>query len=275
MSGTNLDAFDLATTNLDGVIHEEVMNQIWDISKIPLPFADRAGTGTHSNQYFSWRMDKLNDPVIDGQRVDGQEVAAGTSNDTKVGRRVGNHSEILTKRVDVSTRAQEVNTIGYANELAYQLTQRQQELRRDVDATCLSNNGSVEGTDVVAGVTGGLAAWLTAVDVDGNATAATVKNVIREGGGADGGWDATAGDKLVAASTPGTTPVALTESNIRDIVEAIYIAGGEPNVLMTTPTGKRRAADLRVHVHRCGAYCDHPERQWLRGSAATLGTGQR
>jgi len=242
MSATNLDAFDLANINLSGVIHEDVMNTIWDISKIPLPFADRAGSGTHSNQNFTWRMDKLVDPVTTGQRVDGQEVATGTGNDTKTGRRVGNHSEIRTKRVDVSTRAQEVNTIGYANELAYQLTQRQQELRRDVDATCLSNNGSVAGTDTVAGVTAGLAAWLTELDVDGNATAAAVKNVVRGAAGADGGWDDTATDSLVAASTPGTA-VAITETNIRDVVEAIFVAGGEPNVLMTTPTVKRRISE--------------------------------
>ena len=237
MSSTNLDAFDLATVNLEGVIHEDVMNTIFDISRIPLPFADRAGVGSHSNQNFTWRMDKLVDAVTTGQRIDGQEVATGTANETKNGRRVGNHSEIRTKRVEVSTRAQEVNTIGYANELAYQITNRQQELRRDVDATCLSNNASVAGTDTVAGVTAGLAAWLTALDVDGNAAASS--NVFRATGGADGGWDDTDTDSLVAESVPGTSSEAITETKIRDVVQAIFEKGGEPDVLMTTPAVKR------------------------------------
>lgn len=241
MSSTNLDAYNLASINLDGVIHEDVMDTIFDISRIPLPFADRAGVGSHSNQYHTWRMDKLVAPAIDGQRIDGQEVATGTDNDTKSGRRVGAHSEIRTKRVDVSTRAQEVNTIAYANELAYQLTQRQHELRRDIDATCLSNNASVAGTDAAAGVTAGLAAWLTSLDVDGNAAASS--NVFRAAGGADGGWDDTVGDSLVAASTPGTAAEAITETKIRDVVQAIYEKGGEPDTLMTTPAVKRKISE--------------------------------
>ena len=240
MSSTNLDAYDLSQINLQGMIHEDVMNTIFDISRIPLPFADRAGSGSHSNQYFSWPVDMLGSPVIDGQLIDGQ-VVTSEANTTKTGRRIGQHSEIRGKRVEVSTRAQEVNSIGYANALAYQLTQRQQELRRDVDATCLSNNASVEGTDTVAGQSAGLAAWLTSVDVDGNAAASS--NVHRETGGSDGGWDATVGNGLVAASTPGTTPVAVTESGIRDIVQAIYEKGGEPDTLMTTPAVKRKISE--------------------------------
>jgi Family of unknown function (DUF5309) len=241
MATQNLDAFDLKNINLDGLIHEDVMNTIFDISKIPLPFADRAGTGTHSNQKFTWTMDKLNPPVTTGQLIDGQTVTSET-NVVKNGRRVGNHSEIRGKRVEVSTRAQDVNTIGFANALAYQITQRQHELRRDVDATCLSNNGSVEGTDAVAGVQAGLAAWLTDVDVDGAASVG-LSNVFRGAGGADGGWDAVATDSLVAASTPGT-PEALTDTKIRDIQQAIYEKGGEPSVLMTTPAIKRRISEF-------------------------------
>ena len=235
MAASNLDAYNLKSVNLNGLIHEDVMSQIWDISQIPLPFTDRAGSGSHSNQYFSWRLDRLRNPSITGQRIDGQEVASGTSNDTKNGRRVGNHSEIRTKRVDVSTRAQDVNTIGYANELAYQITRRQQELRRDVEATAMSNNGSVEGTDTVAGVTAGLAAWITNVNVDGIADAG---NAARGATGDDGGWDATSSNSLVAASTPGTKR-ALSETLIRDVTQSIFEKGGEANVLMCTPQVKK------------------------------------
>ena len=235
MSTTNLDASDLNLANLGGTIHESVMNQIFDISRIPLPFADRAGSGSHSNQLHSWRVDKLVAAVKTGQRIDGQELGA-TSNDTVVGRRINNHSEIRTKRVEVSTRAQEVNTIGFANELAYQITRRQQELRRDVDATALSNNASVIGTDAVAGQSAGLSAWLTNAGIVD--AAAVTTNVVRGALGADGGWDDTDTDSLVAASVAGTA-VAITEKNIRDVVQSIFENGGEPDTLMTTPAVKR------------------------------------
>ena len=236
MSAANLDASDLNLANLGGVIHESVMNAIWDISKIPLPFTDRASTGSHDNQFTTWRMDKLQAAIIDGQRIDGQEVAAGTANDTQVGRRVGNHSEINTRRVDVSTRAQEVNTIGYANELSYQITRRQLELRRSVEAACLSNNASVIGTDAVAGVSAGLAAWITTTDVDGNALA--TNNVSYGALGAAGGWDDTDTDSLVASNTPGTAR-AVSEAGIRDVVQSIYEQGGEADTAITTPVVKR------------------------------------
>lgn len=239
MAGTNLDAYDLKNVNLDGIIHEDVMDSIFDISRIPLPFTDRAGSGSHSNQYHSWRLDKLQDPEIDGQRIDGQEVATSTPNETKNGRRVGTHSEIRTKRVEVSTRAQAVNTIGYANELAEQITRRQQELRRNVEATALSNNGSVEGTDVVAGVTAGIQAWITNRDVDGNTNAG---NANRGATGDDGGWDATPGDSLVAPHTPGTTR-AISEVMIRDVAQSIYDKGGEADTLMTSTTLKRKISE--------------------------------
>jgi hypothetical protein len=153
---------------------------------------------------------------------------------------VGNHSEIRTKRVPVSTRAQAVDTIGYANELAYQITERQKELRRDVEATALSNNGSVEGTDAVAGVTAGLNAWITSVDVDGNAAANP--NVVRGVGGLDGGWDLVAGNSLVAGATLGTGR-AITETLIRDVCEGIYDKGGEAMTLMVVPKLKRQISE--------------------------------
>ena len=102
MSSTNLDASDLHLRNLDGVINESVLQAIFDISEVDLPFTMRAASGSHDNQYHSWRMDKLAAPVITGQLVDGQTVTSET-NATKVGRRVGNHSEIRGLRVDPFT----------------------------------------------------------------------------------------------------------------------------------------------------------------------------
>ena len=116
-----------------------------------------------------------------------------------------------------------------------QLSRRNIELRRNVEATLLSNNASVIGTDVVAGQSAGLAAWLTTADVDGNAAA--TQNVILGALGAVGGWDDTSTDGLVAAATPGTA-TALTESNVRIVSESIYDNGGEARVAMMTPKVK-------------------------------------
>ncbi len=85
MSATNLDASDLHLANLDGVINESVLQAIFDISNVELPFTQRAASGSHDNQYHSWRMDKLADPVIDGQLIKPRPIQAGKG---FVGRRV-------------------------------------------------------------------------------------------------------------------------------------------------------------------------------------------
>ena len=233
MSAAKLDAHDLNSANLGGVINESVLQAIFDISNVELPFTLRAGVGSHTNQNHTWRMDSLAAPVIDGQLIDGQTVTTET-NATKIGRRVGNHSEIRGLRVETSTRAQRVDTIGYANEQAYQISRRNIELRRNVEATVLSNNASVIGTDAVAGQSAGMAAWLTTVGVDG---VATTENVILGALGVVGGWDDTDTDSLVAAAVPGTA-TALTETNVRTVSKSIYDNGGEARVAMMTPQVK-------------------------------------
>ena len=50
MSSSNLDAYDLKDVNLDGLIHEDVMDTIFDVSRIPLPFTDLIGKDSHDNQ---------------------------------------------------------------------------------------------------------------------------------------------------------------------------------------------------------------------------------
>jgi hypothetical protein len=214
MSTANLDSADLKAALKGGLIREDVMNKIWDISKIPLPLTDMIGSETHSNEYKEWTIDALAAPDITNARIDGAD--AGTNN-TVVGTRVGNHSQISDKVVKVSFRADSSNTIGRAKELAYQVSRRQQELRRDIEAIMLTNQASVvDDGNATAGKSGGLPAWLKT-----NATNGTV-----------GGFNTTTG--LVVARTPGAR-TGLTETNVRLAAEQVYNQGGEASVMMCRP----------------------------------------
>jgi hypothetical protein len=52
MSSANLDSADLKAASGGGLIREDVMNKIFDISRIPLPFTDLVGTGSATkNEY--------------------------------------------------------------------------------------------------------------------------------------------------------------------------------------------------------------------------------
>ena len=206
---------DLRDVPVDGLIFEEAMNRIWNISNVPLPLTQRIGSGPIGNARFSWTQDKLQDPVIDQQKIDGEDTIL--DDDTNLGDRVNNFAEIDTKTLKVSTRGQESNTIGRANELAYQVGERQKELRRDVEAISLSNNPSQEDDGAaVAGLSAGLDAWLTSNTSNGNT-------------GVDGGFNL--GTGIVDAYTPGDAR-PLNESIFKDLLEAVYNEGGESMVVM-------------------------------------------
>ena len=162
---TILDTYDVSQLEAGGMINEDVMQQIFDISQIPLPFTSRVGTTSHSNPYFSWPVDRLQAPATDNAVIDGSE---GRSNESfaPVFARVGNTSQISTKTLHVSTRLQESDTVAYRNELARQVTRRGNELRRDVEAMALLNNTSVTDTGAggAAGETAGLEAWISNKD---------------------------------------------------------------------------------------------------------------
>ena len=155
-----LSSEDLKGVATNGLINEDVMQKIWDISKVPLPLTNMIGTGTHVNEYYEWTQDALATPSLTNAVVDGVDITAADGL-TSSAARVGNHSQTSVKSVNVSTRAIESDTIGRQNELSYQVMMRQQELRRDVEATALSNKPSVAPVaDTTAGQSAGLNAWL-------------------------------------------------------------------------------------------------------------------
>ncbi len=216
---------DLKAVQFGGLINEDVMQQIFDISRIPLPVQDMVATDGVSNSTTSWTTDELDAPDVTNAQVDGRD---STTNDARGGVRVQNECQISTKDVQVSFRADESDTIGRASELSYQVMQRQRELRRDVDAIFLLNQASVKDDgNTTPGRTGGLAAWL-------------VTNTDRGATGSDGGFNPATG--AVDAATPGNSR-ALTETAIRNIAQSVYEQGGMSEVLMSTPSVIRKLSE--------------------------------
>lgn len=250
MSATanQLDGVDLRNVNLGGMIKEEVLDRIIDASPTDTPFLTRIGSGTTGNDEYTWPIERLEDPVIDQQRVDG---SGGRNDESKVGARIKNVSEIRTKTIEVSTRANAVNTIGFARALVRQLNRRGMALMRDVNATFLSNNAAVVSS-ATAPVTAGLFAWpagrvLDAIDQDSAATPTT--SAFGSSSSALV-WDANAGNEITTA-TGWTTNIAtttlvperaigatngnLTEEAIRALANGVWELGNMPTVLHARP----------------------------------------
>lgn len=216
MATANLDSADLKAASGGPLIREDVMDQIWDISAIPLPFTDRCGSGSADNEYHEWTTDELAAVNLNNAAIDGQDI---TGNDTKVGVREGNHCQIMTKVVRVSTRADNSDTIGRDKELSYQLMQRQRELRRDREGILLSLQGSVaDDGNATAGKLGSVFSFIkTNVDLGATGTAT--------------GFNPTT--KVTAAVTPGTKR-GLTETMVRNIAQKAYDNNANPDTFMST-----------------------------------------
>lgn len=214
-----LTATSLKNVAKGGLIAEDVMNKIWDISNIPLPFQDLIGVGEAAkSSYKEWTTDTLSAPNLNNAVVDGYDA---TGNDTVLGQRVGNHCQTSVKNVQISTRADQVKKFGRASELAYQIERRQIDLRRDQEGILLSNQASVADTGVVAGKLGTLASWIAT-------------NHFAAGAGATAGGFNT-GTGLTVARTPGTKG-ALSEATLRSAIQSIYEQGGDVRTLMTVPS---------------------------------------
>jgi hypothetical protein len=223
-----LDAQDLKDVAAGGIIREDVLDEIFDISDIPTPFLDMIGTEGFDNSYSEWDEDKLAAPSLTNKHVSGKDIASTDNNATVANfKRVGNHAQISVKSVQVTTRGDAMNSIGGAGGMGYQTAKRLQELRRDVEAIALSGQASVaDDNNATAGQSAGAAAWIT-----------TNKDLGT--GGAVPGFQS--GTKLVTAQTAGGER-ALTWAMIRAQIENVYTLGGNPTVLMSVPGVTKRLA---------------------------------
>lgn len=213
----------MSQVDLDGVIHEDVMDEIFNIDPIDLPYQDMCGRSDSDNPYRSWVKESLDDIATDNARVEGADAGAAAGITQA---RVGNHHQISDKVVSVSNRSRRVNAIGYADRLVHELMVKQKSLRRDMEAILLTNQASVEmvttTSSEVAGLTAGAAAMFETNIQNGTA------------GGFSGG--------IYSAPTPGAA-AALTEATLRDAADAAYTSGGDPTVLMSTPGMLRKISE--------------------------------
>lgn len=218
------DTADLKAVDAGGLVSEDVMDKIWDISRIPLPFTDRIGSDTAKNSYTEWTQDALEDPDLTNAVVSGADASGNNAGGN--GKRVGNHCQNSVKVVAVTERSQSTEQIGRGDELAYNLMMRQQELRRDVEAIALSPQASVaDDNNTTAGQAGGFPSWIE-TNISVGATP-----------GAAGGFDTAT--KLVDAPVAGDGRV-FTITLLKEAVENAYLANGDPTILMSVPQLIRR-----------------------------------
>lgn len=222
MTASNFDRYNLVNADSLDNVREDVTDIIYDISPTQTPCLSGMGRGTASNTYTEWPLDNLAAVDPNNALIDGADAGSDQSSPTA---RHGNQCQISGKVARISGRAEAVDKIGRRSEMAFQVAKRSKELKRDMEAILTSNQASAVGDSATASKLGGLRAWYTT-------------NTSLGATGANGGWAAS----VVGAATDGTVR-AMSETDLRGVIESCYTNGGEPDTIMCTPTMKTRISE--------------------------------
>lgn len=211
---------------------EDVSDIITNISPTKTPFQTGIGSENISNILHQWQEDSLAAVGVNAA------LEGADASDTAVTPTVprANVAQILTKTAHVSGTADRVKTYGRAKELAYQLTLRSAELKRDLENAMVGvTTGANLGNDTTARKMASYSALVAASSTYNIDTAST-----DQGFGTGGPVNTSVGSIAVgsnAAGVPLTGGAAgpLTEQAVLAVANELYTAGAEPDTLMVLP----------------------------------------
>lgn len=192
---------------------EDLTDVIYRISPTQTPLLNLASKSKATNTLHEWQTQDLASAVTNNAAVEGDNASGKTVTATV---RLNNRTQISTKTVVVSGTQQAANPAGRKDELAYQVSLAALEIKRDMES-------SATQLDVLATAprqSRGLLGWC--YDNSSN------------GGGAYAAASYTGN----TGQTNGTTR-AFTEAQVKSVLQLIYTAGGEPDVIMMPPAMKQ------------------------------------
>jgi len=205
-------------------IREDLSNIIYNISPEETPFMSNIGKSSCDNTYFEWQTDALASASTSNRVAEGDDASALAVAEPT---RRGNYTQISTKAIQTSGTAEAVDFAGRKSTEAYQMAKRAKELKLDMEAMLLTNNGMVAGSSGTARETGSVGAWIQSNLENGTAAASS----------AFGTTPPTAG-----------TDKAVVESDIKDLMKKCWDAGASPSVIMVDGALKQKISTLSQSV---------------------------
>lgn len=189
---------------------EDLTDIIYRISPTQTPTLNMASKSKATNTLHEWQTQDLATAAANAQ-VEGDTLTPTAATVTV---RLTNRTQISAKAISVSGTQAAMNPSGRKDELTYQMSLKSLEIKRDIELGLTQN-------DVLATAprqSRGLRGWV-------------IDNVNRNGG-------TLASYTGNTGYTPGTQR-AFVESQLKDVLQQIYTAGGEPDMIMLPPTAKQ------------------------------------
>lgn len=208
------------------VIREDLQEAYSMISPEEVPFQTLCGTRGADATSVDW-------PVVELAAVDGSNrvIEGDEAPDVDTGTlplRFNNFTQISDKVAKVTHTSQAVNAAAEnVQRMAKQVVLKMKEMKRDKEWMLLSNVVGSAGSSGTARQAAGFPAWLkTNTHGEAGSTDPAFSN-----GDIDGYPDTPAGD--------GTTPVALSEDVLNNVIELCWNEGAEPSIIMVNGGNKR------------------------------------
>lgn len=195
---------------------EDLTDVIYRIAPTDVPFMSGIGKNKAKNTLHEWQTQDLAAAGNNAQ-VEGDDATADAATPTV---RLNNRTQISRKTVIVSgTQGDGMDPAGRKQELAYQISLKGLELKRDMEFALTQNTTTVTGSSTVARQLRGLEGWVAT-------------NCDLGAGGAAPNYNTN------TAPTDGTQR-AFTEAQLKNVIQLAWAQGGKPNVVMLGGTQKQ------------------------------------
>ena len=202
-------------------IREDLSNIITNIAPEETPYMSNIGRENVSNALFEYQTDTLAAAATNAQ-LEGDDVSSFDSVTATV--RLQNYAQISRKTIILSATEEVVNKAGRRSELAYQISKRASELKRDQEFVMLNGGIAVAGDSTTARVTASLGAFVKT-------------NTDKQTNGTDPSYTTLPN----SARTDGNVRT-FTETILKNVIQKVWSQGGTPKILMCGPVNKQRVS---------------------------------
>jgi hypothetical protein len=197
---------------------EDLADQIYRIAPADTPFMSSVPKAKASAVLHEWSTQALGSLNTANARLEGDALTRST---VTAPARKQNYCQISSKDATVTGTQRAVNPAGIDDMMAYQMSLKSLELRKDMESILLGNQGQNAGATATARKLRSFNAWIS-----GNGSR-----------GATEGADSTA---ATAAATDETTALrTFTEVLLKDAILDAYSDGGEPDLVLVGPANKQ------------------------------------
>jgi hypothetical protein len=204
-------------------IREDLSNIITNIAPEETPYMSNIGRENVSNALFEYQTDTLAAAAANAQ-LEGDDVASFDAVTATV--RMQNYAQISRKTIILSATEEVVNKAGRRSELAYQISKRASELKRDQEFVMLNGGIAVAGDSTTARVTASLGAFIKT-------------NTDKQTNGVDPSYTTLPN----SARTDGNVRT-FTETILKNVIQKVWTQGGTPKILMCGPVNKQRVSSF-------------------------------